>query len=154
MIALDTGFQKNISNQAIRISGVDFTSLLFRQIDRINESSGYIFQTPLIGRREALITYRKHVFDLEAMMWAKLKNNNSFIEEREKLNIDSFDSWALVATSGDFASLVKYSLIIEKWYKLLMDYMKTFNFYPATDTGFVSGKKEVPLSEIGENDGE
>ncbi len=85
-------------------------------------------------------------------MWAKLKNNDSFIEEREKINIDSKESWALVRSSADFASLVQYSLIIEKWYKLLMDYMKTFNFYPATDTGFISGKKETPLGGIDRND--
>jgi len=131
---------------------VDFTSLLFRQIDRINESSGYIFKSPLDGRKESLITYRKHVFDLEAMMWAKLKNNDKFIAERETIGIDSEESWTLLKNSGDFASLVKYSLIIEKWYKLLMDYMKTFNFYPPTDVGYVSGKKEVPLGKSGEDD--
>ncbi len=137
--------KKNIPNNQIRISGVDFTSLLFRQIDRINDSSGYIFQAPLTNRREALITYRKHVFDLEAMMWAKLKSNKSFIQEREKIGLDSKESWALVSSSGNFANLVEYSLIIEKWYKLLMDYMKTFNFYPATDGGYRSGEKEISL---------
>ena len=99
-----------------------------------------------------MFTYRKHVFDLEAMMWAKLKNNNSFIVDRGKIDLESFETWALLSTSGDFASLVKYSLIIEEWYKLLMDYMKTFNFYPASDTGFISGKKEIPLGKIDRND--
>ena len=85
-------------------------------------------------------------------MWAKLKNNDSFVAEREKIGIDSKESWELIKNSGDFASLVKYSLIIEEWYKLLMDYMKTFNFYPATDVGYVSGKKEVPFGKRGEDD--
>lgn len=146
------GFSKNVPDSKIRINAVDFTSLLFRQIDRINDSSGYIFKAPLESRREALLTYRKHVFDLEAMMWAKLKHNDSFIAEREKLNLGSKETWGLVKSSADFASLVEYSLIIEEWYKVLMDYMKTFNFYPATDTGYVSGKKEVPLGQLDKDD--
>ncbi len=85
-------------------------------------------------------------------MWAKLKNNESFVAEREKIDLSSKKTWALLKNSGDFASLVEYSLIIEEWYKLLMDYMKTFNFYPATDTGFRSGQKEIPLGGAGKDD--
>ena len=85
-------------------------------------------------------------------MWAKLKNNASFIEERKNIDLGSKETWALLSNSGDFVSLVKYSLIIEQWYKLLMDYMKTFNFYPATDTGFRSGTKEIPLNRVGKDD--
>lgn len=97
-----------------------------------------------------MVTYRKHVFDLEAMMWAKLKHNDKFLAEREEIGLDKEETWALLSNSGDFASLLKYSLIIEEWYKVLMDYMRTFNFYPATDVGFVSGKKEVPVGNPGE----
>lgn len=140
-----------IPDGKIRISGVDFTSLLFRQIDRINEARGFILKALPQERAEAMVTFYWHIFDLEVLMWAKLENDPHFMLEREQLGLDNPKLFSYLAKT-DLASLLMFDLTISKWYKLLAKYMKKFNFYPPTDTGFISARKEVPIGRI--RDGE
>jgi hypothetical protein len=136
-----------IPDGKIRISGVDFTSLLFRQIDRINEARGFILKALPQERAEAMVTFYWHIYDLEVLMWAKLENDPHFMEERAALGLEKKELFSYLAESK-LSSLLMFDLTISKWYKLLAKYMKKFNFYPPTDTGFIAGRKEVQIGKI------
>jgi hypothetical protein len=149
------GGQENIKalipDGKIRISGVDFTSLLFKQIDRIDESTGFIFKVLPQDRPLALATRKLHIEDLEILMWAKLENDPHFMEERKLLGLDDPKVYSYLAKT-DLGSALQFITHMNNWYRLLTKYMKKFNFYPPTDTGFIAGKKEVQIGKIKEDE--
>jgi len=125
----------NVNPNNIRSSGFGFEDLIFNQIRMIKElEREATLKQPQFRQGQVLALYHA-VRGLETIIWGKLESNKGYLEEKEKIELN-FE----ILTKETLSNQLTFMESLDKWQKLLVLYLRSFDFYPATPVDFISGK--------------
>ena len=121
-----------ISPDDVKNESASFNILIFKQIERINDCWSKVLTSKPFDRKLSMAELFFSIRALESIMWVRLNRDKAYMEKREKLGIKDPSSFTFLSTN-ELSGMLKFSDILDKWYKLITNRLDRFNFFPAID---------------------
>jgi len=121
-----------IPAEDVRADSSSFNVLVFRQLERINYLWSKLFSKAPIERKEGALELFLSIQAAESLMWARLGRDKTYVSKRKEIGIDNPENFRRLA-GGDLSSLMLFTDLLDKWYKLITRRLDRFNFFPPVD---------------------
>jgi len=128
------GMMKITPNSEVRSAGFGFSDAIFNQMRMINELEVEVFKSAPVQRQGFILAAFQAIRGLETMIWGKIEKSKTYAEAKEKIKLD-FDALHENGIPGQ----LKFMDGLDEWKKLLMLYLRAFDFYPASSVDYIAG---------------